>query len=143
MLQLQFRIILLKIKIFESYSIFFMISIHTMWIEKLSLWSLRSNPHPPGSLNSPIELKTLVLDYHICIHFAIHPPPPRRYSTRENPFIKLNSLLPPPTVFPVADSGSDRRLSAPSMCILTRSKTLQDKIVFPSTLPPPFCYQHG
>ena len=63
------------IRNWERETSFFPISIHTMWIGKLSLWSLRSPPSAqpiPGTKNWLNGTKKSVSDYRICIHFSPH-----------------------------------------------------------------------
>ena len=74
----------------ERETSFFPISIHTMWIGKLSLWSLRSPPslQPiPGPRIGWMEPKSLCRI--IAFVFIL----PRTLDSRENPFIKLDSDL--------------------------------------------------
>ena len=108
------------IRNWERETSFFPISIHTMWIGKLSLWSLRSPPSAqpkqpiPGTRNWLNGTKKSVSDYRICIHFS-----PHTRLARES-FHKIGLG----TVFPLLGSGSVCLLSV-FLCTLPRSKSWQ------------------
>ena len=99
----------------ERETSFFPISIHTMWIGKLSLWSLRSPPslQPiPGPRIGWMEPKSLCRIIAFVFILA------RTLDSRENPFIKLDSDL----------FSRSRLAPAPSvlsLCTLPRSKSWQ------------------
>ena len=99
----------------ERETSFFPISIHTMWIGKLSLWSLRSNPLPPHNPSQDQEL--VEWNQKVCVGlshlYSFYP----ALDSRENPFIKLDS-----------DLFSRCWLWLPSLfslCTLPRSKSWQ------------------
>ena len=77
----------------ERETSFFPISIHTMWIGKLSLWSLRSPPSP----HNPSQDQELVeWNQKVCVglsHLYSFYPAHSTLDSRENPFIKLDSDL--------------------------------------------------
>ena len=78
------------IRNWERETSFFPISIHTMWIGKLSLWSLRSPPSAqpiPGPGIGWMEPKSLCRIIAFVFILA------RTLDSRENPFIKLDSDL--------------------------------------------------
>ena len=79
------------IRNWERETSFFPISIHTMWIGKLSLWSLRS---PPSAQNPSRDQELVEWNQKVCVGliafvFILA----RTLDSRENPFIKLDSDL--------------------------------------------------
>lgn len=103
------------IRNWERETSFFPISIHTMWIGKLSLWSLRS---PPSAQNPSRDQELVEWNQKVCVGFVFILA--RTLDSRENPFIKLDSDL----FSRLLGSGSVC-LASVSVCTLPRSKSWQ------------------
>ena len=103
----------------ERETSFFPISIHTMWIGKLSLWSLRSNPLPPHNPSQDQEL--VEWNQKVCVGlshlYSFYP----ALDSRENPFIKLDSDL---------FSRFWLRLRLPSLCVHIPDQRVDSEGIF-------------